>query len=97
MEAGQVAGLPVGRQVRIPSLAHDWLGWALDVRLTMAVKKKLRRSADNRTMFGVLGGVGEYFDIDPVIVRVGYVLLTAFSGFLPGIIAYIVLVLVVPE
>jgi phage shock protein PspC (stress-responsive transcriptional regulator) len=43
---------------------------------------------------GVCGGLGEYFDIDPVLVRVVFVICTVFGGF--GIFAYIVLWIVTP-
>jgi phage shock protein PspC (stress-responsive transcriptional regulator) len=45
---------------------------------------------------GVCGGLGEYFNADPVIVRVIAVLLTIFTGGVPGIIAYFVLALIIP-
>lgn len=45
----------------------------------------------------VLGGLGEYFNTDSTILRLAWVLVTVFSGFLPGVIAYIVAALIVPE
>lgn len=59
--------------------------------------KRLFRSKENRVFGGVLGGLGEYFDVDPVLLRLGYVILTVFSGFFPGIIAYIIALFIVPE
>ncbi len=59
--------------------------------------KALTRSVNDRMIGGVCGGIAEYFSIDPSLVRVGWVMLTFFSGFFLGIIAYIVLMLVVPE
>lgn len=46
---------------------------------------------------GVCGGLAEYFDLDPTVVRLGYVLLSVFSAGFPGIVAYIILAVVVPE
>lgn len=60
-------------------------------------QKVLTRSYNDRMIGGVCGGMAEYFNIDPSLVRVGWVLLTFFSGFFLGIIAYIVLMVVVPE
>ncbi len=60
-------------------------------------QKTLRRSRINKTVLGVCGGLGEYFDIDPVLVRVIWVLLSILSGFFPGLIAYILIALVMPE
>lgn len=59
--------------------------------------KRLYRSADNKVFAGVMGGLGEYFNVDPVLLRLGYILLVVFTAFIPGIIAYIVAVFVVPE
>lgn len=61
------------------------------------MEKKLYRSEDNKILAGVIGGFGEYFNVDPVILRVFYVLLTVFTGFIPGIIAYILAAIVVPK
>ncbi|NUO82475.1 PspC domain-containing protein [candidate division KSB1 bacterium] len=59
--------------------------------------KRLTRSRTDRMIGGVCGGMADYFNIDPSLVRVGWVLLTFFSGFFLGIIAYVVLMAVVPE
>lgn len=61
------------------------------------MEKKLTRSRDQRIFAGVMGGLGEFFDIDPTLLRLGYVILTVFSGFFPGIIGYILAILIVPE
>ena len=45
---------------------------------------------------GVCGGLAEYFDIDPTLVRVGYVFLSLFSAAFPGLLLYIVMALIVP-
>jgi phage shock protein C len=58
--------------------------------------KKLYRSAKNRMIGGVCGGIAEYFNIDPVIVRLVAVLLLLPGG-LPGFLPYIILWIVVPE
>jgi phage shock protein C len=55
----------------------------------------LRRSKDDRVAFGVAGGIGRYFDIDPVIVRVAFVLLTIFGG--SGLLLYVIGVVAIPE
>lgn len=59
------------------------------------LKKKLYKS-DNRIIFGVLGGIAEYFNIDANLVRIIYVLITAFAWFMPGVIAYFLMALVMP-
>jgi phage shock protein C len=46
---------------------------------------------------GVMGGLAEYFDLDPTLVRVGYVVASIVSVAFPGILVYIVLWLVIPS
>ena len=59
--------------------------------------KRLYRSRTNRTLAGICGGLGEYWQIDPTILRLLWILLTVFTGFVPGIIAYVLALFIVPE
>jgi phage shock protein C len=59
------------------------------------MNKKLNRSVKDKVISGVAGGLAEYFEIDPVIVRVLFVISLFFHG--AGFIAYIVLWIAVPE
>lgn len=59
------------------------------------MNKKLYRSAKDRMIGGVAAGLGEYFDIDPTIVRVLFVVTLFLGG--TGIIAYLILWIIVPE
>jgi len=59
------------------------------------MEKKLTRSKKDRMIAGICGGLGEYFKIDPVIVRLIFVLLAISGGV--GIVGYILLWVVVPE
>ncbi len=61
------------------------------------LNKKLYRSNENKVVFGIIGGIGEYFNVDPVILRVVYIILSAFAWFVPGIVAYFIMALVVPS
>lgn len=58
--------------------------------------KKLYRSKTDRKIAGVCGGLGQYFDIDPTLIRVAFVLL-ALPGGLPGVLPYFILWVVIPE
>lgn len=58
--------------------------------------KKLERSRTNKMLEGVCGGIAEYYELDPTLVRVGFVFLTIITGVGPGIIGYIVLAIVMP-
>lgn len=49
----------------------------------------------NKMIGGVCGGMANYFDIDPTLVRVGYILISVFTIF-SGVLAYFVLWLVMP-
>jgi len=59
--------------------------------------QKLYRSRENRMLGGVCGGLGEYFDIDPTLVRVLFVF-GAFLG-IPGalLLIYLVMLILVPQ
>lgn len=59
------------------------------------MQKKLCKSSTDRKLFGVCGGVAEYFGIDATIVRLGVVLFTLAGG--SGIMVYLVAALVMPE
>jgi phage shock protein C len=63
----------------------------------MEEEKVLRRSRSNRMIAGVVGGLAKYLGIDPVLARVGYVVLSAISVAFPGILVYIILWIVIPE
>ncbi|MBO4485718.1 MAG: PspC domain-containing protein [Prevotella sp.] len=62
----------------------------------MATGKKLLRSND-RWIAGICGGIADYFDWDPSLVRIIYLLLTIFSAGFPGLLIYIVLWLIMPR
>jgi phage shock protein PspC (stress-responsive transcriptional regulator) len=59
------------------------------------MKDKLTRSRTNRIFGGVSAGLAEYFDIDPIIVRILFVISIFFSGV--GILLYLILWIVIPE
>lgn len=63
----------------------------------MAEAKRLYRSSDNKMIAGVCAGIADYFGWDPTLVRVGYVVLSMGSVFFPGILAYLVMMAIVPE
>ncbi|EXJ23576.1 hypothetical protein ADIAL_1013 [Alkalibacterium sp. AK22] len=58
--------------------------------------RKLAKSKDNAVIFGVLGGLGEYFNIDPVLLRVVVVVAT-FIGVGATVPIYLILALVMPD
>jgi phage shock protein C len=58
---------------------------------------KLKKSSHNKMIAGVCGGIAEYFDIDPTLVRVAYVVLSLLSTGFPGLLIYIILAFVMPD
>lgn len=59
------------------------------------MEKRLKRSKTDRMIFGVCGGIGKYFGIDPTIVRLGFALLALLDGI--GIVLYIILAIIMPQ
>lgn len=59
--------------------------------------KKLYKSRENRVLAGVLGGVGEYFEVDAILVRLIYLVFMISTGVVPGAIVYVIAALVIPE
>ena len=59
-------------------------------------RRRLRRSRRHKMIAGVCGGLAEYFEMDPTVVRVAYVLISILSAAFPGILAYIILMFVMP-
>lgn len=58
-------------------------------------KKRLYRSGKNCMLAGVCGGIAEYFDLDPSLIRLGWVLLTCLGC--SGLLAYIIAAIVIPK
>lgn len=59
--------------------------------------QKIYKSRSDRMIFGVCGGLGRYFDVDPTILRLGWVAITIFSGILPGVVIYIIALIIMPK
>jgi phage shock protein C len=63
----------------------------------MEMRKQLRRSRTNRMVAGVVGGLAEYWSVDPTLARVVYVVASVLSAAFPGLLVYLILWLVIPE
>ena len=57
--------------------------------------KKLTRST-NKMLAGVCGGIAEYFEVDPTLIRVAYAALSIFTTGFPGLLLYLILMLIMP-
>lgn len=58
--------------------------------------RRLTRSSKYKMIAGVCGGLAEYFALDPTVVRIAYIVVSILSAAFPGILAYIVLMFVMP-
>lgn len=60
------------------------------------MERRLYRSQHNRVFLGICGGIGEYFHLDPVIIRVIAVIIALATWVVPGLIAYFIMALIIP-
>lgn len=60
-------------------------------------QRRLTRSKTHKMIAGVCGGIAEYLDVDPTVVRVLYVMFSILSAAFPGLLAYIILMFVMPR
>jgi phage shock protein C len=56
----------------------------------------LRRRRETGKLAGVCAGLADYFDLDPTLTRVIYLVASFFTGVVPGIILYVILAIVIP-
>ncbi len=59
------------------------------------MNKRLYKSRDDQKLDGVCAGIAKYFDVDPTLIRLAWILFSALGG--SGILAYIVCALVIPR
>jgi len=60
-------------------------------------QRRLTRSRKNKRIAGVCGGIAEYLEVDPTVVRVLYVILSIPSAGFLGLVAYIILMFLMPR
>ncbi|WP_251547437.1 PspC domain-containing protein [Limosilactobacillus caecicola] len=66
------------------------------MRQRKQLRKHLTRSASNRVIAGVFGGFGAYWNINPNPLRIVYLILTVLTSFVPGIIIYLMMAVLIP-
>jgi len=59
--------------------------------------KVLRRSRTNKMIGGVIGGLAEYFGLDPSLLRIVYVIGSILSVAFPGCLVYVIMWVVIPR
>jgi len=67
----------------------------INIKRSFIMEKKLYKSSTDKMLAGVCGGLGEYFEIDSTLVRIGYAILCLFAG--GGILLYIICAIVMPR
>lgn len=60
-------------------------------------RKRLYKSNSNKVLAGVIGGLGDYADIDPTVLRLIWLLIVIITGFIPGLLVYLIAILIVPK
>lgn len=61
------------------------------------MKQKLYKSKKDKIFAGVVGGIGEYFEIDSTLLRLIWALVVVFTGIFPGVIVYLIAWAIMPE
>lgn len=59
------------------------------------MKKRLYKSSTDKKVCGVCGGIANYFDVDPTVIRLIWVIFTLAGG--SGLIAYIIAAIIMPD
>ncbi len=59
--------------------------------------RKLYKSDTDKILAGVIGGIGEYVDIDPTVLRLVFIVLAILTGVVPAILGYIVAMVIIPK
>ena len=58
--------------------------------------KRIYRSRDESVIFGICGGMGEYFRCDPVLIRLAWIVAAIFTAVVPTVVVYLVAAAVIP-
>ena len=69
----------------------------METQTTSTPRPRLLRSRKDKMIAGVCGGIAEWMDWDPTVVRLAYILLSILSVAFPGILIYLILWLVTPQ
>lgn len=68
-----------------------------DIIQRILMEKRLTRSTTDKMIAGVCGGLANYFNLDPTLVRLGFAFGTLLTAAFGGIVAYIICIVVIPE
>lgn len=59
------------------------------------MKKRLYKDHRNKKLCGVCSGIAKFFDLDPTVIRLAWILFSALGG--SGVLAYIICAIVIPD
>lgn len=79
---------------------HSWIGEGsspLPFSGPRGKAARLLRSTTDRKLAGICGGLARLLNVDPTLIRVGYVLATVFTAVVPGVMIYAILTFVIPS
>jgi len=65
--------------------------------MSAPANKRLYRSAVDKKIAGVCGGLATYLDMDATLIRLAWIVLTVFTGVVPGVIGYFIAAAVMPK
>ena len=83
------------RSIKYSGAAFSRLRFNLTEQRRYIMEKRLYKSNQNKVLDGVCGGIAEYFNIDPTLVRLGWVVFCALGG--SGVLADIICALIIPS
>lgn len=61
------------------------------------MKKRIYKSSTNKVISGVIGGIGEYMEVDPTILRLMYILIAILTAVFPAVVGYFIASMIVPS
>lgn len=96
-EAGTETGVKPGEEKEKETKEEKEKEAKEEKRMVYTMKKRLTRSKSDRMVFGVCGGLGKYFGVDPTLIRLGFAFFTLLSGVGPGIVIYIIMAIIMPQ
>lgn len=96
-EAGTETGVKPGEEKEKETKEEKEKEAKEEKRTVYTMKKRLTRSKSDRMVFGVCGGLGKYFGVDPTLIRLGFAFFTLLSGVGPGIVIYIIMAIIMPQ
>jgi phage shock protein C len=88
---GPVTGVSAPSLINVLLYGHDAVKFLVGIKV-----KKLYRSSKDRKIAGICGGLGEYFSVDPTLIRLAFVFIALITAVIPMIVAYLIGWIIIP-